>query len=327
MGVSWLRNPLFPVLGFLTPVRGKRIRKIFPRSLLLVGLFSNCRYPVGSAMENLRQARGTQTWTHFGPQFADWNLSSTELESGNAIEAFLQTPAPVLDKISGPMGARFLSSTGLESGNLIGRAQFPPATALDKNRSPISGVIRANRKFEWFRRIGLTRYKNRGVNCEWLARIARATKFWSCWPWCRPGLSQEQTQVFKLFYTMEAKFVPGTKPACPWDNPGDEGRQKSLCVKSFCAFFRSLKLLATIQERERHINLRKSLGHQPVPGTPDGTDRRLQAGVPGISCCLLSRDTRPSRGSSKFLCVFSYVPFLSLTMCRREVDGWENISL
>ena len=44
--------------------------------------------------------------------FADWDSSSTELECGNAIWAFLQTPAPVLDKISGPMGARFLSSTG-----------------------------------------------------------------------------------------------------------------------------------------------------------------------------------------------------------------------
>ena len=64
------------------------------------------------------------------------NLSSTELESGNAIDAFLQIPAPVLDKIPGPMGARFLSSTGLGSGNLIERAQFPPAPALDKNRSP-----------------------------------------------------------------------------------------------------------------------------------------------------------------------------------------------
>ena len=39
--------------------------------------------------------------------------ASTELESGNALGAFLQTPAPVLDRISGPMGARFLSSTGL----------------------------------------------------------------------------------------------------------------------------------------------------------------------------------------------------------------------
>ena len=63
---------------------------------------------------------------------ADWNLSSTELESGNAIVAFLQTAAPVLDKMSGHMGARFLSSTGLGSGNLIGQAHFPPAPALNK---------------------------------------------------------------------------------------------------------------------------------------------------------------------------------------------------
>ena len=55
----------------------------------------------------------------------------------NAIGAFLQTPAPVLDKISGPMGARFLSSTRLGSGNIIGWAQSPPAPALDKNRFPI----------------------------------------------------------------------------------------------------------------------------------------------------------------------------------------------
>ena len=34
-------------------------------------------------------------------RLADWILSSTELE------AFLQTPAPVLNNISGPMGARF----------------------------------------------------------------------------------------------------------------------------------------------------------------------------------------------------------------------------
>ena len=33
-------------------------------------------------------------------------------KSGNALGAFLQTRATVLDKISGPMGARFLSSTG-----------------------------------------------------------------------------------------------------------------------------------------------------------------------------------------------------------------------
>ena len=51
----------------------------------------------------------------------DWNLSSTELEPGNPIRAFLQIPAPVLDKISGSMGSRFLSSTGLGFGTLIQR--------------------------------------------------------------------------------------------------------------------------------------------------------------------------------------------------------------
>ena len=77
----------------------------------------------------LFMGKGGRWGTH---TFAAWNLSSTELESGNAIGAFLQTRAPVLDKISGPMGARFLSSTGLGSGNLIEWAQFPPAPALDK---------------------------------------------------------------------------------------------------------------------------------------------------------------------------------------------------
>ena len=52
----------------------------------------------------------------------------------------MQTPAPVLDKISGPMGARFLSSTGLGSGNLLERAQFFPVPALDKSGSPRVGI-------------------------------------------------------------------------------------------------------------------------------------------------------------------------------------------
>ena len=54
----------------------------------------------------------------------------------HALGAFLQTPAPVLDKNSGPMGAQFLSSTGLGFVNLIERAQLFPAPALDKNQSP-----------------------------------------------------------------------------------------------------------------------------------------------------------------------------------------------
>ena len=51
-----------------------------------------------------------------------------------------------------------------------------------------------------------------------------------------PGLSQGQTQVVSLYYTVEGQFIPGTNPVCPCDNPGDEGRQKNSCVKSLCAF-------------------------------------------------------------------------------------------
>ena len=64
-------------------------------------------------------------------------FTSTELEPENALGAFLQTRAPVLDKISGPMGARFVSSTGLGFGNLTERMRFFPVPVLDQTRSPI----------------------------------------------------------------------------------------------------------------------------------------------------------------------------------------------
>ena len=67
---------------------------------------------------------------------ADRNLSGTELEYENALEAFVETPAPALDKFSGPMGARFLSSTGLTFGILVGRAQLLAVSAPDKDQSP-----------------------------------------------------------------------------------------------------------------------------------------------------------------------------------------------
>ena len=53
----------------------------------------------------------------------------------------LQTPAPILDKMSGLMGAQFLSSIGLGFGTLIGKAQVLPIPTLDKNRSPSLGVF------------------------------------------------------------------------------------------------------------------------------------------------------------------------------------------
>ena len=45
-------------------------------------------------------------------------------------------PTPILDKIPGPMNARFLSSVGLGFGTRIGRTQLFPTPALDKNRFP-----------------------------------------------------------------------------------------------------------------------------------------------------------------------------------------------
>ena len=68
------------------------------------------------------------------------HLSSTELESGNAPGAFLQTPSPILEN-SWTHGCKILFSTGLQLGTFIGTAQLLPAPALDKNWSPTSGIM------------------------------------------------------------------------------------------------------------------------------------------------------------------------------------------
>ena len=44
---------------------------------------------------------GGQNCFHEGDSIADIHLSSADSESGNATGAFLQTPGPVLDKVSG----------------------------------------------------------------------------------------------------------------------------------------------------------------------------------------------------------------------------------
>ena len=67
--------------------------------------------------------------------------------------------------------------------------------------SGLNGVMRANRKFEWFRRIGLTRHKNRGLNCEWFARIdSRALRCESPMPlsfwWFSRGFWCSQERLF-----------------------------------------------------------------------------------------------------------------------------------
>ena len=43
-----------------------------------------------------------------------------------------QNPTPILDKIPGPMDARFFASVGLGFGTRIGRTQLFPTPALDK---------------------------------------------------------------------------------------------------------------------------------------------------------------------------------------------------
>ena len=62
-------------------------------------------------------------------------------------------------------------------------------------------------------------------------------------------LSLGQTQVFSLFYTVEAQFVPGTHPVRPWDKPGVEGPEKVRVVKVYV-----LSALA----RERELRWAKS---------------------------------------------------------------------
>ena len=65
-----------------------------------------------------------------------WTTRFAPPVANSQLGAFLQIPAPVLDKIPGPMGAQFLSSLGLGFGNLIERAQIFPVPALDENWSP-----------------------------------------------------------------------------------------------------------------------------------------------------------------------------------------------
>ena len=77
-------------------------------------------------------------------------------------------------------------------------------------------------------------------------------------PGTSPGMSRGQTQVFSLFYTMEAQLVPGTNPVCPWGNPRDEGRQK----KFMCYMGAVLAAIADLDERGNK-NL-KVLGHHPI---------------------------------------------------------------
>ena len=62
--------------------------------------------------------------------------------------------------------------------------------------------------------------RKRHININFLVRLPLGRP-----PVCprdNPGLSLGQTRVFSLFYTVEARFVPGTNPVCPWDKPRRE---------------------------------------------------------------------------------------------------------
>ena len=97
--------------------------------------------------------------------------------------------------------------------------------------SALSGAIRANRfarfaligwfarigKFEPFVRIGLTRYKNRGFDCEWFARID--SREWRCESpvplslclrihWANPGHGAEK---LNYLYTQSCQVGAGVR--------------------------------------------------------------------------------------------------------------------
>ena len=89
---------------------------------------------------------------------------------------------------------------------------------------------------------GLCQARKRHININFLVRLllghpGNVPGTNRVCPRDKVGLSQGQTQVFSLLYTVEAQFVPGTNPVCPSDIPGTKGGRKSLCVKSLCAFF------------------------------------------------------------------------------------------
>ena len=67
------------------------------------------------------------------PVVAERCLSQYGLGVWKGPERFLQNPAPILDKISGPMGVHILSSIALGFGTLTGKAHVLSIPALDTN--------------------------------------------------------------------------------------------------------------------------------------------------------------------------------------------------
>ena len=74
------------------------------------------------------------------------------------------------------MGSPYEPSVPLTGGSFLlrnGRSRSKGFNCIcyGAQGAELSGVIRANRKFGSFVRSGLTRYKNRGFDCERFARI------------------------------------------------------------------------------------------------------------------------------------------------------------
>ena len=104
-----------------------------------------------------------------------------------------------------------------------------------RNKRKLSGVIRANRKFEWFRQIGLMRYKNRGSNCECFARIDLRESRCESPDWVplsteiyaeRETELAEQKRKKKEFCISESTEIPSALAICHGTWEGTEVRQR-----------------------------------------------------------------------------------------------------
>ena len=103
-GASWVPKLVFPIFPVSGLCRG--FCRFANQVSFQEGNNSGNKKPI-----NINKLSGlSQEW--IGSNFEDRYVSSVVLESGNASRAFLQTPTPILDKLPGPMDARFLSSVG-----------------------------------------------------------------------------------------------------------------------------------------------------------------------------------------------------------------------
>ena len=66
--------------------------------------------------------------------------------------------------------------------------------------------------------------RKRHININFLVRLPLGRPQ-EC-PWDKPSFSPNFTQGKPSVSQGQTQLVPGTNPVWPWDNPGDEGRQK-----------------------------------------------------------------------------------------------------